>query len=196
MQGPAHWWGLSLPERVRGRMSTEFERSIKSSILKVVAAHWLAVRGGRDMPAWASLMPSALKLQLPYVWSYAYHSASDSFTGRLAGDRVSAIFGDNFHGLPMSEAQPTQNYPSLFAKCKRVITEPGLYSGSGITFNHAGNLYGGERIIMPLQNVETGGLTVFGAIDFSGRFPKESQKINFDAEIENWFGTNGEKVTG
>jgi len=86
-------------QSVRGHMSTDFEHSIISPVLKVVAAHWLAVRRGREMPAWASLMPSALKLQLPYVWAYIYEPSTDSFTGRLAGDRVSAIFGKNFHGL-------------------------------------------------------------------------------------------------
>jgi hypothetical protein len=171
-------------------MSTDFENSIISPSLKVVAAHWLAVRRGREMPAWASLMPSALKLQLPYVWAYIYDSVSDSFTGRLAGNRVTAIFGKNFHGLPMSEAHPRDNYPSLFAKCKRVVTEPALYHGTGITFATAGKSYTGERIIMPLANAETGDEGVFGATDFPC-FPDQSQKINFDTEVESWFRTSG-----
>src|SRR5258706_729721 len=87
-------------------MPTDFEHSIASPTLKVVAAHWLAARRGREMPPWASLMPSAIKAQLPVVWSYTYEAASDSFTGRLAGDRVATIFGKNFRGLPMSEANP------------------------------------------------------------------------------------------
>jgi hypothetical protein len=172
-------------------MSTEFEHSIISPVLKVVAAHWLSVRRGREMPAWASLMPSALKLQLPFVWAYMYEPTSDCFTGRLAGERVSAIFGKNFHGLPMSEARPTDNYPSLFAKCKRVITEHALYHGTGITFANAGKSYEGERIIMPLSNVETGERGVFGATYFPSRFPDDAQKINFDTEVEHWFPTIG-----
>lgn len=174
-------------------MSTDFEHSIISPVLKVVAAHWLAVRRGRQMPAWASLMPSALKQQLPYVWAYIYEPATDSFTGRLAGDRVSAIFGKNFHGLPMSEAHPTDDYPGLFAKCKRVLTGPSLYHGTGITSASAGKSYAGERIIMPLENVETGGQGIFGATDFpSSRFPGEAEKINFNTEVEHWFRTTGE----
>lgn len=178
-------------------MSTDFEDAIISPVLKVVAAHWLAVRRGREMPAWASLMPSALKLQLPFVWAYIYEPATDSFTGRLAGDRVSAIFGKNFHGLPMSQAHPAGNYPSLFAKCKTVLTEPALYHGTGITFANAGKSYAGERIIMPLANSETGSEGVFGASDFStSRFPDDAEKINFEAEVEHWFRTTGEKITG
>ena len=130
------------------------------------------------------------------MWSYAYHSTSDSFIGRLAGDRVSVIFGKNFHGLPMSDVQPTHNYLSLFAKCKRVITEPALYHGTGITYSRMGMSYGGERIIMPLENVETGDLSVFGATDFPSRFPDDAEKINFDTEVGYWFRTTGEKVAG
>ena len=176
-------------------MSTDFEQSIISPVLKVVAAHWLAVRRGREMPAWASLMPSALKLQLPFVWAYTYEAAKDSFTGRLAGERVSTIFGKNFHGLPMSEAQPADNFPSLFAKCKRVMTGPALYHGTGITFSHAGRTYAGERIIMPLENLETGEHGVFGATDFQSRFPDDGQKINFDFEVEDWYPITGLKGT-
>jgi hypothetical protein len=175
-------------------MSTDFEHSIVSPTLKVVAAHWLAARRGREMPPWASLMPSAIKLQLPNVWSYTYDFATNSFTGRLAGDRVAAIFGKNFHGLPMSEAHPKHDYSSLFAKCKRVLTEPALYHGTGIIFDVAGKFYTGERIIMPLSNADTGGEGVFGATDFPSFFPDQAPEINFDAENECWFRTAGERT--
>jgi hypothetical protein len=146
------------------------------------------------MPSWASLMPSAIKLQLPVVWSYTYDTASDSFTGRLAGDRVAAIFGKNFHGLPMSEAHPKHDYPSLFAKCKRALTEPALYHGVGIIIEIAGKYHAGERIIMPLSNLETGGEGVFGATEFPAFFPEQAPEVRFDLEVGCWFRTFGEKA--
>jgi hypothetical protein len=85
-------------------MPTDFEESILSPALKVVAAHWLAARRGRKTPGWAALMSTAIKAQLPIVWSYTYDPDSDLFTGRLAGERVAGLFGNDFRGLPMSEA--------------------------------------------------------------------------------------------
>jgi hypothetical protein len=171
-------------------MPTDFQHSIVSPALTAVAAHWLLARRGRKMPAWTSLMPSAIKAQLPIVWSYSYDPVSDSFTGRLAGDRVAAIFGKNFHGLPMSEVHPRENYLDLFAKCKRVMTKPALYHGHGMILNIAGKPCVGERVIMPLSN---DGITcdgVFGATEFPPFFPQGFPEINFDPEVEGWFLTS------
>jgi hypothetical protein len=172
-------------------MPTDFENSIVSLPLKIVAAHWLAARRGCEVPAWAALMPSAIKAELPIVWSYTYDSASDTFIGRLAGDRVAAIFGRNFHGLPMSEVQPKERYPILFAKCKKVLTVPALYLGSGIIFNTGGKSVGGEQIIMPLSSDGHSCDGVFGATALPPFFHEQMPQMKFDAEVEHWFLASG-----
>lgn len=175
-------------------MLTDFEKSIISPNLRIVAAHWLAARRGREMPAWAGLMPSAIKAQLHIVWSYNYDAATDTFTGRLAGEGVATIFGKNFHGLPMSEVRPKANYPSLFAQCKRILTEPALFHGVGMTFGHRDKSCAGERIIMPLSADGLVGDGLFGATDIPSFDHERSEEISFEREEQRWFRTMGEKA--
>ena len=178
------------------KMPTDFEKSISSLALKLVAAHWLAARRGRETPGWAALMPTAIKAQLPIVWSYIYDSDSDLFTGRLAGERVTGLFGNDFRGRPMSEAHPKDHYPVLFAKCKKALTEPALYHGSGLIFIASEKYARGERIIMPLSSDGITGDGIFGATDIPSFARDEIPEMNFDSEIGRWFSPSGGALSG
>jgi len=177
-------------------MATDFENCIVSPALKLVAAHWLAARRGREMPAWAGLMPTVIKAQLPIVWSYTYDSGLDLFTGRLAGERCAALFGNDFRGLPMSEAHPKAGYPNLFAKCKKVVTEPAIYHGIGMTFFVSGSSVPGERIIMPLSNDGISGDGIFGATTVPSTARDVVPELDFGLEIGRWFSPSGGAVSG
>jgi len=144
-----------------------FERAIVSPALKAVALHWNQARGAGRMPAWSDIRPAAIVAHLPIIWSYRYDSTSDTFTGRLAGENITAIFGKSFRGLPMTEAYPESEYPALFARQKRTILEPAFMHGFGIVFGHL-NRYGtGERVVMPLADDHEHGDGIFGATEYS-----------------------------
>src|SRR6201986_3487856 len=125
----------------------EFHDDIKSPDLKAVAEHWHEARGGQMLPGWKDLNPRRIAKQLPNVWAYTYNTENDAFTGRLSGDRIVAMFGRNFRGIPMSELYPSNDFPRLFDRCKRVITEPSLFHGDVMVFMYRGRPARGERII-------------------------------------------------
>jgi hypothetical protein len=164
----------------------EFEKAIVSEDLKSVARHWDEARGGKQMPSWRDLKPKRIAGQLPIVWSYSYDTASDAFTGRLAGDRITLIFGKNFRGLPMAEAYPKHDFPRLFARSKRVITEPAHYHGLGMVFRHLGRVGCGERIIMALgkSGVSEG---IFGATSYPMEFSGHRPQVECENEVDSWF---------
>src|SRR5581483_7312046 len=137
----------------RGSMSfADFERAIVSPALKKIAQHWNSVRAGRRMPAWKDIKPAAIAPHLPIVWAYKYDAASDSFTGRLSGEKIAQIFGKNLRGLSMRDVYPPADYPRLFARVRRVVTEPAFHRNTGMVFRHVERLGIGERIIMPLAS--------------------------------------------
>jgi len=105
-----------------------FYDAIASPDLKAVAQHWNEARDTRSIPAWTDISPKRIAAQLPMTWSYTYEPQSDSFTGRLAGAHIDSIFGGNFRGVPMSELYPSESLPILFARSKRVITEPASFA--------------------------------------------------------------------
>lgn len=164
-----------------------FEATIVSPALKAVARHWNQARGARKMPAWSDIKPSAIAAHLPIVWAYKYDRATDTFTGRLAGDRITSIFGAaNIRGLAMSEGFPADQYPVLFARSKRIITQPALMRGSGLAFRHLDRYGTGERIMMPLAEDGEHGDGIFGATEYHLNYTTDQDLVGA-TEVEEWF---------
>jgi hypothetical protein len=162
----------------------DFARAIASPELKHIAQHWDERRGLREMPSWDDIRPSQIAAQLPYLWVYKYDRATDTFTGRLAGDRIEHVFAKSFRGTPMTELYPPKDYPRLFARTKRVACEPALFLGRGMVFSHVDHFGQGERIMMPLADDGVLGDGVLGATlyDSVGGIPAAGQ-----SEDESWF---------
>ncbi len=144
-----------------------FEQFIVSPALRHVAAYWNNARGSRMMPGWRNILPSRIAAELPIIWSYRYDRTTDTFTGRLAGEKIEHVFGKSIRGLPMTEVYPEKDYPRLFARSKRVVCEPALYRGAGMVFRHVDHYGHGERIIMPLASDGVLGDGILGATHYN-----------------------------
>ncbi len=145
----------------------DFAAVIESRALRDVALHWQAARGGRRMPGWRDIDPAAIAPYLGIVWSWKYDRGSDSFTGRLAGDEITRAFGKDLRGKKMEDFFAGWQYDRIFARHKRVVTEPAFAHGSGPVFIHAERYGIGERIIMPLAADGIRGDGIFGATIYS-----------------------------
>ena len=162
----------------------DFLAAIKSEQLRSVAKHWDDVRGTRTIPAWNGIQPTRIAGALPILWVYRYDRDTDSFTGRLAGDRIERIFGKSFRSAPMREIYPEQDYPHLFARAKRVTCEPAFYRGEGTVFRHV-NHYGlGERIMLPLSRDGVLGDGILGATAYESQLGVSPEGA---LEEESWF---------
>lgn len=167
---------------------SEFEAAIVSSALKTVARHWNEARGARRMPGWNDIKPSAIAAHLPIVWSYKYDRSSDSFTGRLAGERISTLFGSGgVRGRPLAEGFPPDRYAAALARFKKVLAGPALMRGNGLLLRHFDRYGFGERIIMPLADYGVDADGIFGATEYDMKpvplTPKESAR----GEVEDWY---------
>ena len=119
------------------------------------------------MPGWSSIKPSAIAAHLPIVWAFKYDPATDTFTRRLVGDRIVSLFaGKSTRGGDMSEGYPADQYPAVFARNKRIVTEPALMHGRGVMFRHLRRHGSGERIMMPLADDGEHGDGIFGATEY------------------------------
>ena len=165
---------------------SDFEHSIVSADLKAVARHWDAARGGRRMPAWADIRPSAIAKQLPIIWSYSYDAVADEFVGRLAGEAIARIFGRAIRGVKLSELTSIIRHDLLVARLKRVMQEPALVSGYGALFTQDEHYGLGERIIMPLAADGQNGDAILGATEYRtrGYIASEASQLR---ESEQWF---------
>lgn len=164
-----------------------FLDAISSPALKTIARHWQDARGARGaMPGWSDLRPSRIAAQLPIIWSYRYDPVSGEFTGRLAGDRISQIFGKNFRGMPMAQVHPPEAFPWAYGLCRRVVMEPALYRYAGRVFPQLDRLGLGERIMLPLASDGALGDGILGATEYhyprAGPDPSDGR-----AGTESWF---------
>jgi len=167
---------------------SNFYAEIISPDLRAVAQHWNEARGIGLMPAWTDISPMQIAPQLPIIWSYTYDSKNDSFTGGIADEHISSVFGKNIRGAPMSELYPNKDFPDLFARSKRVIMEPALFRGYGTVFQHLGRVMTGERITMPFAPAGTMAGGIFGATAYPCVIGEARPGLALEKEIETWFG--------
>ena len=164
-----------------------FESSIVSPDLLQLARHWRSACGTRKMPAWRDIRPNSIVAQLPIVWSYRYDAASGTFFGRLAGDKIAAMFDINFRGAAMQDLFPAREFPRVLSRHKRVIAEPAFFRGAGLVFAHLGRHGVGERIILPLADDGLHGDGIIGATKYDLAVGEPSDEHARGGECEEWF---------
>jgi len=115
------------------------------------------------MPGWKDIDPTAIGPYLKIIWSWKYDRDSDSFTGRLAGDDIIRVFGENPRGMRMQDFFAGKQFDMIFERHRRVVVEPAFARGFGQVFVHAQRYGQGERIIMPLASDGLHGDGILGA---------------------------------
>lgn len=144
--------GIEQPIRHRTDPLDLIYEAFQSLQLHRLLDHWSGLRRGRLMPAWRDIDPIALAPILPHVWSWKYDRTRDAFTGRLAGDRITAIVGRSLRQVPMADYFTPADYPRIFGRLKRVVSEPAIVLQCGLVFQHEGHQGFGERLILPLAD--------------------------------------------
>lgn len=137
--------------------------ALHAPALREIVGHWHDVRGGRLMPAWQDIDPTVIARHLPITWAWKYDRAANSFTGRLAGETINAIFGKSLRNARMEEFFAGWNYETIFERHRRVVCEPCVAIGKGLVFIHAERYGTGERVILPLARDGIEGDGIIGA---------------------------------
>lgn len=165
----------------------EFFGAIESEALREVAQHWNEVRGSRPMPGWQDIKPAAIRRHLPILWAWKFDAETESFVGRIAGDRIQSAFGTNLRGAKMNDIFQGRDYRHMLARHKRTVTSPELFLGKGLVFLHLNRFDIGERIIMPLSDSGAAGDGIFGATEFKSHDGPVPDDLLRKGEIERWF---------
>jgi hypothetical protein len=150
-----------------------FFNSIQSEALRVLARQWASARGSRRMPAFRDIDPIGIGRHLRYVWAWRYDRASESFTGRLAGEEIDRAFGKSLRGMKMAEFYTPDVYAVVFPRHQRVVTEPSFFHGTGMVFARMGYTMGGERISLPLSEDGSTGDGIIGGTYYTALPPPD-----------------------
>lgn len=145
-------------EQLCGKISTESVRN--------VANHWNDVRGSRLMPSWSDINPSAIKPQLPFIWSWKFDIETGNFIGRIAGERIVHAHGGNLRGQDASTFFKDRGGDAMVERMQRVVRGPCYFIGEGAVFKHTRRIVIGERVILPLSTDGNTADGVFGVTSY------------------------------
>lgn len=138
------------------------------------------------MPCWDALQPSALARQLPILWAYRYDRETGRFVGRLAGDKITQIFGKSIRGVPMENVFPPDAFECAYELLQGVVREPAIHLSSGRVFGYLGRLGLGESIILPLASDGVLADGILGATEYHYS-RTAADTVAKDASRETWY---------
>jgi hypothetical protein len=160
-------------EPAAGGAVEEALQAISSPSLREILLYWDSLRRGRVLPGWRDVDPVDLRCHLPIVWAWKYDRAADLFTGRLAGEAITAVFGESLRNRSLEDFFKDRSYEDIRKQFHRVVDEPALYVGRGAVFDYAGRYGSGERIIMPLADDGTHADGLLGATTYAFAKPSD-----------------------
>lgn len=120
--------------------------------VREVALHWNTVRGQKRMPAWSDINPAAIARHLPIIWSWKYDFASDTFTGRLAGEQIVYAIGGSFRGKTSDEFFQGRDADAMLESARRVVRDPCFFFGKDGVYGRTRRVIAGERAAFPLSD--------------------------------------------
>jgi hypothetical protein len=167
-----------------------FLSRIEAPALRLIADHWIEVRGTRLMPRWSDIDPARIAPSLPFVWSYRYDAEEDEFIGRLAGDEIVQAFGQSLRGKRMKEFMGPEAHRVFSAWQRTVVMRPALLHGKGAVYSRADRRYNGERLALPLSEDGIRGDGVLGATIFirlADPLATEARDLEIDPESVEFF---------
>ena len=151
------------------RPLAELAPAIADKRLRAVFDHWLKARGDNAMPAWRDIDPLQLGPQLQHIWSLRYDPHDESFTGRLSGEEVNAIFGKSLRHTRIEHFFAPADVPWIHERCLRIIARPCIALVTGPVYAYTGHYGSGSRIMLPLGEDRVTGDEVMGATVYNLR---------------------------
>lgn len=159
-------------------------QTISSPSLREILLYWDSLRRGRPFPGWRDIEPLDLRHHLQIIWAWKYDRAADLFTGRLAGEAITAVFGESLRNRSLEDFFKNRGYEDIREQFHRVLDEPAIYVGRGAVFDYAGHYGTGERIIMPLADDGSQADGLLGATTYAFAKPSDPAMPQFEELIQ------------
>ena len=118
------------------------------------------------MPARTDIDPVALDAALPILWLCDYEADTERFRCRLAGEKISGLYGGPIAGRYVEDIIETDRVAEVMTRYRRVVSEPAIGHAAGRVYLHRDRRLVGERILLPLATDGETADGVLGATSF------------------------------
>lgn len=143
--------------------SVEALPHVKEPRLRALLAHWLEVRGGREVPRRRDIDALRIPSVLSIVWICDYDRPSGDFRVRLAGDDVLRMYKGDLRGHSVRNLYAPEEQEVVMERMRRVATEPCIVHLSGTIYGFSHHTGQGERLMLPLAGDGAAVESVVGA---------------------------------
>lgn len=127
---------------------------MKHDVTRALFTYWNALRGERSAPERGAIDPTAIRAELPFAFILEIDEA-DSFPIRLAGTRVSALFGRDLQGAAYAGlfAGPGGERDLRGAALPRLVCDDMTPVVAGLeAVTRAGRTLALELLLLPLRH--------------------------------------------
>ncbi|GHD53895.1 hypothetical protein GCM10017083_30810 [Thalassobaculum fulvum] len=129
---------------------------------------WHAARDGdAGMPRKARIDPIDLARAglLPQIW-LVERQPDRRLVYRLAGEEINAVFGRSVAGAALEDLIERSQAEVVVGRWNRVLDEALVMHAVGEVYSDAGNLYSGERVVLPLADEQGAPMFLIGATEY------------------------------
>ncbi len=131
---------------------------VEDGRLRLLLAHWLAMRGSAHAPPRTAIDPTAIGPILASIWMCDFQAATGRFRMRLAGEDVNRLYGRNVGQCYFEDIIAPGMLDDVMRRYRRVIEEPAILRCAGHIYLASGRSEIGERLVLPLLD-ESGAMT-------------------------------------
>jgi hypothetical protein len=129
---------------------------------------WHVARDGdAGMPRKARIDPIDLARAglLPQIW-LVERQPDRRLVYRLAGEEINAVFGRSVAGAALEDLIERSQAEMVVGRWNRVLDEALVMHAVGEVYSDAGNLYSGERVVLPLADEQGAPMFLIGATEY------------------------------
>ena len=131
-----------------------------------MAAHWMSIRQGKEIPYRTALDVAAIPQALPNIW-LAERLSDGEFIYRVAGEEITKALGPIHRGSLARDLFTEEAYERIARRWNFVLDSPSALRSGGEAVLGSGQTVPLQRLILPLACEESGPCYLLGATGYS-----------------------------
>ena len=140
--------------------------------------YWNGLRGERSVPNLAAFDPAEVGTLLCTIWKMRWEDESRNFVYRVAGEDILAVFPGPIRHKTLDEIYPAEISATLRDRYQTICRTPAAFYERGQIYRHLGRYGIGERLILPLTDMDNRTRIVLGCTVYSGSvWPVSADRI-------------------
>lgn len=130
--------------------------------------YWNGLRGDRPVPTLATFDPTEVGSLLCTLWKMRWEDERRDFVYRIAGEDILSVFPGPIRHKTLGEIYSPEVGAMLRERYQTICRTPAAFYARGQVYRHLGRYGTGERLVLPLSDLDDRVRIVIGCTVYSG----------------------------